>query len=192
MGRHLEVVIEGPRGLAHGFVLGYLAGRGQGGGVLDAEAEGFECASFRERLGELLHPGHEVAHLLVPETLLPEVRRGLEQAKQDGRPLTLRLTRPVEARLAFSFAIASRAHAARVRDMVAPRGGLRLSPLTVFKESQAPEAAGTELYAPAHAYEMRGRGAIEGSPREVLDLFRRCRDEELIELGRPELFEAVP
>ena len=41
--RYVEMVIDGPSGWDIGFIRGYLRGKGQGGMVLDAEEEGFDC-----------------------------------------------------------------------------------------------------------------------------------------------------
>ena len=74
MERFHELVIEGRRGVAMGFVHGYLAGRELTDEIFDAEAEGVCCESFREKFREFLNPKRETIHLLVPEHLVERVR----------------------------------------------------------------------------------------------------------------------
>jgi hypothetical protein len=191
VGRHHEVIVEGPRGIVFGFTLGYLAGRGLTESVYDAEGEGFDCAPLRERLGDLLRPGTETVHLLVPEALLNEVRKAVEEANRTGHRMAVLSERPVEARFRFSFTTASREHAARLRGLLEkPGGGLRLAEESAFQERIDPGARGSEAYAPVHEYEAKGRGAVEGPVDALLDLHRRCRDEELLHVGDPHLLDA--
>jgi hypothetical protein len=178
-----ELVIEGPRGVAFGFVLGCLGDRAAAAGVLDAEAEGVDCAPMRERLGDLLSHGRETLHLLVPDPLLDEVRSALRKAAHLPSPITLKSERPVEARFTFALTVANPEHASRLRSLLEPKGGLRQSFDTRWKESRDLAADSVDLYAPAHPYELSGRGSIEGPVDEVLSLHRLCRDEELLHLG---------
>jgi hypothetical protein len=73
----------------------------------------------------------------------------------------------------------------------APGGGLRLSGDCDFRERSDPRAQGSEAYAPAHDYEARGRGAVEGPVDSLLALHRACREEELLQVGQPSLTEAL-
>lgn len=188
MGGYHEVVVAGPGGFVFGFALGYLRGRGLAGALFDAEAEGFDCAPLRERLGELLHPGTETVHLLVPSALLAESRRAIEAGVEVGKKMSVLSERPVRGSFSFSFTIASREQAARIRGLLQePGGGLRLTEDTRFEEKSDPLAKGSEAYAPAHEYEMKGRGTVEGQVDALLHLYRRCRDEELIHLAHPAL-----
>lgn len=187
MPHYSELVIEGPRGVALGFVLGCLGDRAAAAGLLDAEAEGFDCAPMRERLGDLLSHGKETLHLLVPDPLLEDVRSALRKAAHLPSPITLKSERQVEARFTFALTVASPEHAARLRSLLEPKGGLRQSSDTRWSESRDLAAKPVDLYAPAHPYELRGRGWIEGPVDELLSLYRICRDEELLHLGALEL-----
>jgi len=187
MPHYSELVIEGPRGVAFGFVLGSLGDRAAAAGILDAEAEGFDCAPMRERLGELLSHGKETLHLLVPDPLLDEVRSALRKATRLPFQITLKSERQVEARFTFALTVASPEHAASMRSLLGPKGGLRQSSDTRWSETRDLAADPVDLYAPAHPYELNGRGSIEGPVDELLSLHRRCRDEELLHLGAPEL-----
>ena len=80
MPRYREFVIEGPPGWTLGFIQGYVLGSGEALGVLDAEAEGFQCESLRERIRELLQRSSDTLHLVVPGDLAPRVRQAVADA----------------------------------------------------------------------------------------------------------------
>ena len=99
--------------------------------------------------------------------------------------------RTVEAAFRFSYSIASRKEAARIRGFLEkPAGGLRLTGDSSFRERSDPKASGSEAYAPAHEYEAKGRGAVEGPVDALLAVYRRCRDEEQIHVAHPTLIDA--
>ncbi|HET6279199.1 MAG TPA: hypothetical protein VFG08_10485 [Candidatus Polarisedimenticolia bacterium] len=192
MMRYHEMVIEGPRGWGAGFVHGFLEGRGSHLQVLDAEEEGFEVESLRERIRELLVPTAEILHLVVPEPLVADVRRAVKSAAARGRAMTIRIEHAVSGiRFRFEFIVYSRQHATRLRrrlEQLPP--GARLSQGTSFTETRDPDATGLELYAPAHEYELRAEGEVEGDLEAVLPIYRFCRDEELVRVSRAALIAA--
>ena len=192
MMRYHELVIEGPRGWGAGFVHGFLEGRGSRLEVLDAEGEGFEVESLRERIRELLVPTAEILHLVVPEPLVADIRRAVKSSASRGRAMTIRIEHAVTGiRFRFEFSVYSRQHATRLRrrlEQLPP--GARLSQGTSFTETRDPDAGGLELYAPVHQYELRGEGEVEGDLEAVLPIYRFCRDEELVQVSCAELIAA--
>jgi hypothetical protein len=190
----VEVVLEGPRGRARGFVEGYLAGRGVEARLLDAEEEGFERETLREHLREVLHPGAEVLHLLVPAGALEEVREAAETAAGRGIGLAIRKIRPlVGASVAFTLEGFSPEHGRRVLALLADLPeGVALRRERPFEERLDPDARGIEAYSPAHEYELRGKGTVEGDLEGVLSVHRRLREESAVRLGRAELIPIEP
>jgi hypothetical protein len=95
------------------------------------------------------------------------------------------------ARFRFFARIFSREHAGRIRRLLTelPEGA-RAMPGSQWEEREDPDAKGEELYAPVHEYELKGDGGVEGELLAVLDVYRRCRDEELIRVERAELIGA--
>jgi len=189
--RYHEMVIEGPRGRLHGFIEGYLGGRGIDKPVIDAEREGINCQPFLERISDLLHPTSEVLHLLVPEDVAPVLRKALEKEAPPDLHAVIKAERViVGARFAFSFAIYSREHAARVKERFTQLPeGVRLTPDTHFEEKEHPASSGVEVYAPVHDFSFTGKGTVTGDVEGVLELFQFCRDEDLIEHRPAELIE---
>jgi len=57
----------------------------------------------------------------------------------------------------------------------------------VESEERDPEAAGVELFAPAHDYTYRARGTISGPCPGLLDLYLRAREHDFVHPGRLEL-----
>ncbi len=190
----VEVVLRGSRRRARGFVEGYLAGSGVRDAVLDAEEEGFERETLRERLSGVLHPSARVMHLLVPAPAVEAVREAARAAEARGIPAAVVETREIaRATLEFSFSAFSREHGRRLLSLLdgLPEG-VRLLRDRPFEERIDPGALGVEAYAPAHEYEIRGEGTIEGDLEGVLAVRRRLRDEDAIRLGRAGLFAVEP
>ena len=190
----VEVVLKGPRRRARGFVEGYLAGRGIREPVLDAEEEGFERETLRERLIGVLHPSTRVMHLLVPAPAVQAVREAAQASEARGIPAVVLETREIaRASLEFSFAAFSREHGRRLLSLLdgLPEG-VRILRDRPFEERIDPGALGIEAYAPAHEYEIRGEGTIEGDLEGVLAVRRRLREEDAIRLGRARLIAVEP
>ena len=180
--KYAELVVDGPRGWDIGFIRGFLRAKGLEDGVLNAEAEGFDCAGLREQLRELLHPAVETLHLLVAEELVPEVLAAVDDSSRAGRAMAVRYRRSVAgARFRFTIHVFSKEHAERARAIFdgLPEG-VALSPDASFEEIVDEGVRGVDLYAPVHAYEMRGEGAVEGDLEGVLAVYRACRDDEQV------------
>lgn len=187
--RFHEILLTGPRATALGFIEGYASAKGMPGLILDAEVEGIECASLRERLRELVHPSTRTLHLLVPREMVPLVQEAAGRATVQGIPTKILIDRPLAGmRFSFTVRVYSKDHADRIRArLTSLPQGVRLSSDASFEEELDPDAIGIESYAAAHAYEMTGRGSVEGAIEGVLAVYRFCRDEELIQENPAEL-----
>ena len=93
--RFYEMAIDGPAGNALGFIEGFLTARGEGGRVLDAYREGFDCESLRERLRELISSSVQTYHLLVPAELVPSVEEAIQEGAHGKLALRVRDQRPI-------------------------------------------------------------------------------------------------
>jgi hypothetical protein len=193
MARYHELLIEGPRGWTLGFIQGFLRGRGEENETFDAEEEGIDCGDLGERVHELIHRSEEVDHLIAPESALPTIRRAVENATAFGRRIEIRSERPLAGvRFTFSTVVYSREHAKKIRRIFYQLGeGVRLSEDTAFDEIVDPGAKGIEAYAPVHDFELRGKGSVEGSVDGVVELYRVCREEPLIQEGAAQLIPAA-
>lgn len=178
----IEVLLEGPKEVAKTFVIAFLHGRGTTGPVVDLEHEGFDCESVTERLGDLLRPGHNVSHLLVPAADLPSVREAVGEANAQGIDTKILRERSLaEARFEYEVHVFATDLAARIRAIfAAPPPGVVLEPVREFEERRDDEAQPAGIYAPVHRFELRGSGIARGEPFGVVLLWRRCREEPAI------------
>ena len=190
--RFREVVLQGPPAWTRGFLAGYLRGSGEAAPLYDAEREGFDCASLRERVRDLFDKDTATLHLLVGEDALPALERAVRAAAEEVPHLRASGSRPLRgARFGFTLRTYSRGHGNRIRpDFEHPPEGASLLPGARFEETLRPEAEGVELLAPAHPYALEGEGTIEGEIPAVLGLYRRYREEELVRLTPLELLDA--
>ncbi len=186
-----EISIEGPTGRSLGFVQGFLTARGEGGRILDAYREGFDCESLRERIRELFHPSKQTYHLLVPADLVPTVDEAVQEGRSRGLEIDVLERRVLSgARFSFSFQTFSRDHGAALRALFeVPPAGATIDDLRI-EETVHPEAKGVEAYAPVHEYQLEGKGTVQGALRAVLTLYRHARDEELIKERKLEVLDA--
>jgi len=179
-----EISLEGPTGRTLGFVQGFLTARGEGGRILDAYREGFDCESLRERIRELFHPSKQTYHLLIPADLVPTVNEAVQEGKNRGMEMEVLDRRSVAgARFSFSFETFSRDHGAALRALFeTPPEGVTIDDLLI-EETVHPDAKGVEAYAPAHDYQLEGKGTVQGALRAVLALHKKAREQELIKQG---------
>ena len=186
-----EISIEGPTGRTLGFVQGFLTARGEGGRILDAYREGFDCESLRERIRELFKPSKQTYHLLVPADLVPTVDEAVQEGRSRGLEIDVLERRVLSgARFSFSFETFSRDHGAALRALFeVPPPGVTIDDLQI-EETVHPEAKGVEAYASVHEYQLQGKGTVHGALRAVLALHRRARDEELIKESKLEVVDA--
>lgn len=179
--RYRELLVEGPRGWTLGFIQGFLRALGNDGTLFDAEEEGIDCEPFGERVHELIHRSEEILHLLVPESLLATVQRAVEDAAATGKQVSIQGERPLAgACFEFTSATYSKEHGKKIRRIFYQLpDGVELSEDTTFEETEDPEAE-VGAYAPAHKYELRCKGRVEGPVPGVLEVYRACREEGLI------------
>lgn len=190
--KYWELVIDGPKGWDLGFLKGFLAGKGLDGRIVDAEEEGFDCSPYREKIRELLHPDRDTLHLVVPEEAIESVKQALAESTAKGHLMSLRHQRPLKgARFSFHLKVFSKEHGDRIRAFFGNLPpGARLVEVKPLTEKQDPDSMGVELYAPAHDYELTGEGTIEGDFEPVLEVYRFCRQEDLIHQKKAELVPA--
>jgi hypothetical protein len=192
MAKYCEFIIEGQPGWTLGFIQGYVRGSGDASNVRDAEAEGFQCESLRERLRELLQPSSETLHLVVPGGLGPRVRQAVADAVEMGRETKIVHAEEIDgARFSFNATVYSKEHGEKIREMFRnpPEGVAVAGEMNVKID---PEAKGVEMYAPVHHYEMKAECVVTGPVDGVLDLYRQASREELIRLDGLELVRAEP
>jgi len=186
-----EIAIEGPRGWTAGYVQGFVRGRSASAVVLDAEHEGCDVASARERFREFLSRGSEIAHLLVEDSAAALVHEAVEAAAAGGRLVQVRLERSiVGASFGFSVECFSEVAGRRIREFLRnlPEG-VKTSADTEIDEIVDPSARGIEPYAPIHDFEFRARGTVLGDVAGVLRVHRVLDGDELVDVSGVRLQE---
>ncbi len=178
----IEVLLEGPKGVAKAFVVAYLHGKGFKDSVVDLEAEDFDCETLLERLGEFLRPGHNIGHLLVASTAASATRDAVGEANAEGIETRILEERPIaEARFEYDVLVYFPVLAQRIRDLfVDLPPGVVVEPEEAFEERRIEEEATGGMYAPVHRFEFHGSGVVRGEPFGVVRVWRRCLEEPAI------------
>ena len=184
MTRWYEIAVHGREDVVRAFVAGFLAARGERGGlVLFGSELDLEAESLGERLKELFVAGSH-AILLAPEPLAGALADALVAA---GPGVGVRLERRREVRAAaftFHAEMFSRALADGLRQALhaSVPEATRVEDLTETEEVH-PEARGVDLYAPVHDYIYRASGRIGGPFPGVVEMRRRLADMEFVDVG---------
>jgi hypothetical protein len=187
-----QIVVKGPNHSVRSFVIGFEAGRGQAGGVVFGADVDLDPHSLGERLRELFAGGsHHV--ILAPEALARPLVAALEA---HGAEVDVRLERhAVVATASFSLRIEVFARELveerRAPLLVALPSGVRVEQVDEHEEKH-PEAKGAELYTPLHDYVWRVSGRVVGELPGVLEVRRRGRDLDFVEVGPLRLEPAAP
>jgi len=177
-----ELVIRGPEKVVRAFVLGFVAGFGGPAGVFGSDLA-LEAESLGGRLKALLAAGsHHI--FLAPASLADSLAPALGER---GGELKLSVERQelVESASfsfgleAFSRPIAEELRAALIRSL-AP--GVHVEQLSEAEETH-PDARGPEPFAPLHEYIYRASGQIRGAFEGVLEMWRRARVQDCVEIS---------
>lgn len=140
--------------------------------------------SFLDHLRDLLDLPHHHLLFAAPEGADELVRRVADHPR-----LQLKQRVAVErAGFRFEAAAFSEEPAVRIKAVIhAPMpNGVSLMGLKEG-ESRDAEANGLELYSPAHDYEYRASGRMEGDLGGVVEVHRRMRDIDFVDAGKIEL-----
>jgi len=182
-----EMIIEGPERLVRGFVLGVIAAHGHvDGRVFFSADEEINTQSLMGYLADWVGIKEHVVHAIVEEQAATRLVEAIE--RDHHLKLELRSDREVlEASFEFRYEIFAPVYARRVHDILNSRApGIVITGWNPEVESD-PDARGPELYAPDHHWAERAHGRVSGSFAGMLELYRACRNEQLIRLGNLEL-----
>jgi hypothetical protein len=172
-----ELVIEGEDDDFEAFLAGATD-------IAVLRGEDLELVSLLDNLRDLLDLPHHHLLFAAPEGVDELVRRVADHPRLElrGRAAVERAAFPFEAE-AFSEDSAGRIKTAIHASLP---GGVSLVGLSE-RESRDPGAEGLELYSPAHSYEYRAAGRVEGDLGGVAEMHRRMRDLDFLDPGRIEL-----
>ncbi|MBP7867840.1 MAG: hypothetical protein KA419_18065 [Acidobacteria bacterium] len=189
-----EIRVSGKTFWIDGFVKGFLAARNAAGELIDAEQEEIACQTHTEKLREKLGFSQETRHYLCPPGLLTLFEEMESASEAAGKPIKVNKG-PLYSSLSFRlhFSVFSREEGRRFRerfDDLPQDVAIRWA--RPILEIIDPTARGAELYTPVHEYELSGDGLVEGGIPGVLELYRWCRNEDLVSLEAAVLKEAPP
>jgi len=183
MSSWVELVVEGPEAAFRGFVVGFMAGRGErDAGVFGSQLD-IEPESLGERLKALFKAGSHGLFFAPERIAAPLADALVERGAEVG--LRLERRRVVEA-MAFSFRaeVFSRELATDIRSLLLGSlpPGVRVEELSEAEEIH-PEARGPEPFAPLHSYIYRVSGRIVGPVEGALRVWQRIQDRDFLEIS---------
>jgi hypothetical protein len=180
-----EIVVHGSEKVVRAFVTGFLADRGEDpASVLFGQDIDLEPASLGERLRDLLTAG---SHVVMVATV-PLAERLAELIAHQGSGVGVRIDRTRRVTSA-SFKFRAEAFSPQVAGDI--RGalftdvpdGVRIEDRSENEEKR-PEAKSVDLYEHVHRYVYRASGRIVGEFPGVLEMQRRAREQDFVDVER--------
>jgi hypothetical protein len=186
--KYQEMILEGSRESVREFIHGYLLGRDLEGEVFYCGDEGIRTEGLGERLKEKLHLQHAHVHVLLEEKLQEPMRKAFDEEQKRGGPRLVKVRPVIGASFRFSFRVFRKDLGMEVRKIVEnlPRD-VSVSWDDGPEEVLDPSAAGPEGYAPAHDYELHGKGLVLGDASGVIEVHRRAVAHPLLQADEIEL-----
>ncbi len=190
--KYTKLVFEGSSDTLRAFLAGWSAGRDMQPDELRRRVLWPDDWDIKDD-GALKDIVDAITHrsdftVLLAEDIVDPVLKALEPWQ---RRLAVELETRRDVRAAyfeFEFEIFARDQAADVRSIFESLpDGVDVSDDYQPAERSDPGAAGTEMYAPAHEYEFRGKGTIGGDLRGVLEVRERAKRHERIKTTHVEL-----
>jgi hypothetical protein len=163
MATYYEMIIRGDDRDMVPYLTGFMAA-GDLKNVYIATESGFHLKSLRERVK---HHG-EVQHVICEGDQRSRLRSAVEKAPDRYGFKVEEEARIERAYFPFEFDTPSREVAAAIKKVLAALPtGVKATDY-IPEEIEDPDAKGAEVYSPAHEYEFRGKGVIEGDPGGVI------------------------
>lgn len=163
MATYYEMVIKGNDRDVIPYVLGYEAGS-KASGIFIASENGFLLKSLRERIKFR----GDIQHIICEDGQREKLRAAIEQATDRYEFEVINEDRIERAYFPFEFNTPSRKVAADIKRVLSSLpAGVKVTDYHP-EEIEHPDAKGAEVYSPAHDYEFRGKGVIEGDPGGVI------------------------
>jgi hypothetical protein len=184
---YYEVSVGGSFDLVKGFVLGLLEGRSLSGeAIIALEHKIKKDHEFKDLLRHISGKEDQV-RVLMSDNALERFKEALTSLGE-GLDLKVSSVRRVGgAHFHFTYESYTKEIGEELKGLFAnPPEGVSVSGYKV-EEDVNPDAQGIEAYAPLHKYEIRGKGRIYGSVREVIDFHKRLEGNSLVQLEDIEL-----
>ena len=181
---YYEVDVEGSFDLIKGFVLGFIEGRQIEGEAIFGEEH---HVGNEEKFGQLLRllgVKGKVVRVIISCALHHLLEEALEKRKDE---ISIKI-KNVRGIAGASFDFEYKAFAEDFGKELKKTFGnlpdrLTMEPGYEPAEIRHPEAKGVEAYAPLHDYEIKAKGRVSGSIREIIDFYGKLEHNQLVELS---------
>ena len=188
MSKLYELIIEGHENFVKGFIRGLMTGAKTGSRVLFNNELSISKSTFAEKIKVFFDTPTTHTHVILDETALSLLEEVLDKESENLR-LKIVSRRSVSS---ASFKFKYSAYAENYGNMLKALfenlpEGVVLSDDYKPEEILHPEAKGAEAYAPEHKYAVHAKGSVNGDLLNILELYTRCGNEPLVNLGKIEL-----
>jgi len=171
-----EVIIKGDCDVARAYLEGFFHGKGVRDGYAFGDDHSFDLGHIKD----LIKYHGSVLHLVCTSPVLTGVRGAIKRAPESYELEIVETHRVRRAYFHFEFKTANRKVAGKLKRLI---GRLPAGVHTTDYEPQEivdPGARGAEGYAPVHEYVFKGKGVIEGEPRNVLNTYYKMQENDFI------------
>jgi len=183
-----EIVIEGHVDFVKGLLRGIAAGAKSSSRVLFNNEHNISRTTITERIKEFFDASSTHTHVVLDDSLVKLIEEVISEAGEKLEVSIVSKLKVISASFTFKYSAYAENHGKIVKGIFEELSeGISLSSDYDPKESIHPEAKGPEGYAPEHDYEIHAKGSVSGNFNEIMKLYERCGDEELINTEKIEL-----
>ncbi len=175
-----EIVLAGPLDVIHGYLAGLVVGSGEKGPLYFSLDEKITGPRISNRVKEFIHIRPRECHLVAESSMRSLIKKRAKAMTESCGVELVSEQRIRTARFAFEYRAYARRYGREIQDLIS---GL---PQTLkildheFEEKFDPDAKGAEGYAPAHDYEICGKGSVVGRIDRVIKARRLLDDHPLV------------
>jgi len=178
-----EIVVAGEAPQVKGLMIGFLCGRGEKPhrGIFFCEDHDIDSESFLQTIKEWMHLTREMTRIVAEKSRVDLLKEAVALSEPLFHFQVVSVKKVKKASFSFQYAIYSKEHGKRVKDLFASLP----STVEVHYEKQEEiidkDAKGVEAYSPVHDYTLESKGTVSGPLQNILDLHGRISEIDLIE-----------
>ena len=180
------MVISGSFLYVKGLITGICIGKGLKPEIIFNKEHNIERETLGEILKELIGLSEVLVHVILPEKLFKIIE---EKLSDKLTRVEIKSTKKIKsAKFEFNFEAYTEKHKSEIKEIFDNKSDkTNLSADTRFQEKVYKDSKGIEVYTPSHNFEYIGKGKVEGSFLETFDLFKKCNNHPLINVGKMQL-----
>lgn len=182
-----EIVVKNRPEFTDGFVHGFNMGRGNEEQVYRCSDYNISAVHLKKHIADLLGIGGRYSNYVMERGLIEPLRKALDDLKKPADLSIQEVHQVMGLRFKFEVRIFAKELGQKAKQIIDNRDqAIKISGYNP-KEEIHKDAEVTELYAPEHDYELRGKGEAEGPFEKILPFYNQLASIDQIHTEKMEL-----